>query len=461
VNLEKGGNMSAPSKFLGAETPEDREQIIRLPESIDWDSHIIATYFIKQPTRDPWRLIGGIALEQSTGTWIRVPAETWEVREKYAAKVVGAYEIPNLFQLPIPEETRTFIVQIAYPVENIPTDISGLLTAVVGNISMAASWNQAVKLIDLWLPKVWVEDFKGPKFGIEGVREILKVPKRPVINSMIKPCSGITPDVHAKLFYEAAAGGVDIIKDDELLSVQKYCDPLERVTRCREMIDKAESEKGEKTLYTVNITTRLDKLMDLAEKAIEHGANALMLNSAAGFEALRMLAEDPSIKVPLLFHPAVWGTYSSHPYQGMAYWVTAKLARLCGCDLQLFPSYYGKFPGWTREVNVAIFSTLRTKFYHIKRSFPGAGGGIHAGMVELAIKDWGLDQQIPAGAGVHGHPMGPRAGAMSIRQAIDAAMQGIPLDEYAKDHKELKAALEAWGYVRTPEDAAKIFDLKA
>jgi 2,3-diketo-5-methylthiopentyl-1-phosphate enolase len=455
-------NVPASKKLWGeGETPEDREQIITLPESVDWDAYIIATLFIKQPTMDPWKLTAGIALEQSTGTWARSPAETWEVREKYAARVIGLYEVPNLFQKPYPEDGRNFIAMLAFPVENIPTDVNALLTAVIGNISMGAAYSQAVKLVDLWLPKSWVKDFKGPKFGIEGIREILKVPTRPVINNMIKPCTGIPPDVHAKLFYEAAAGGVDIIKDDELLSCQKYCDPLERVVKCREAIDKANSEKGEKTLYTVNITTRGDKILELAEKAIEHGANALMLNSAAGYEALRMLVEDPSIKVPILFHPAVWGTYAAHPYAGMAYWVAAKLARLCGSDLQLFPAYYGKFPGWTRDVNVKIFSTLRTKFYHIKRSFPGAGGGIHAGMVELAIKEWGFDQQIPAGAGVHAHPMGSRAGAMSIRQAIDAVMKGIPLDEYAKDHKELKVALEKWGYIRTAEEAAKLFDLKA
>ena len=36
---------------------------------------------------------------------------------------------------------------------------------------------------------------------------------------MIKPCTGYTQEVGEKLFFEAAAGGVDIIKDDELIEV--------------------------------------------------------------------------------------------------------------------------------------------------------------------------------------------------------------------------------------------------
>jgi 2,3-diketo-5-methylthiopentyl-1-phosphate enolase len=429
--------------------------VVKNPESIDPDEHIIALWYLRSPVKDVFRFITGLALEQTTGTWVRSPAETDEVVEEYGGKVIGVYEVPSV------DDKRTFIAQVAFPTNNIQTDVSQLLTFVIGNISMAAASGRSVKLIDLYLPKAWVSEFKGPKFGIEGVRELLKVPKRPLVNTMIKPCTGIPPEVHAKLFYEAAMGGVDILKDDELLACQKYCPPLDRVIKCREMIDKKLEQTGEKTLYTVNITTRTDKILEYAEKAIENGANALMLNSAAGFEALRMLAEDPSIQVPILLHPAIFGTVSASSDAGVAFKLNAKLARLCGADLLLFPAYYGKFPGWTKEMDIEMVTASRAPFYHIKRTLPGAGGGVHAGLVELAIKDFGLDQQIPAGGGVIAHPMGPRAGAISIRQAIDACINGIPLDEYAKEHKELKAALDKWGYVKSAEEAARLFDLKA
>ncbi len=32
-----------------------------------------------------------------------------------------------------------------------------------------------------------------------------------------------------------------------------------------------------------------------------------------------------------------------------------------------------------------------------------------------------------------------------MRQALDATLKGVSLDEYAKDHQELAKALEKWG----------------
>ncbi|HID72771.1 TPA: hypothetical protein EYP38_02410, partial [Candidatus Micrarchaeota archaeon] len=60
-----------------------------------------------------------------------------------------------------------------------------------------------------------------------------------------------------------------------------------------------------------------------------------------------------------------------------------------------------------------------------------------------------------AGGGIHGHPKGTRVGAMAMRQAVDAAMEGIPLPKYAKTHKELAEALKKWKYVK-PNSVKKL-----
>ena len=49
----------------------------------------------------------------------------------------------------------------------------------------------------------------------------------------------------------------------------------------------------------------------------------------------------------------------------------------------------------------------------------------------------------------HAHPSGPISGANAFRQAIDAAMQGIPCKEYAKDHQELAESLGLFGFKKT------------
>ncbi|GAJ06728.1 unnamed protein product, partial [marine sediment metagenome] len=161
-----------------------------------------------------------------------------------------------------------------------------LLTSVIGNISIT----HGLKLVDLAFPKEYLQDFKGPKFGIDGIRKLLKVPERPMLNNMVKPCTGHTCEVAADLVYQAAVGGCDVVKDDELISNPSFNTLEDRISAVMESIDRADSEKGEKTLYTINITSKFPEMFEYADKMIEMGANALMINfCTAGFEALRAI----------------------------------------------------------------------------------------------------------------------------------------------------------------------------
>jgi 2,3-diketo-5-methylthiopentyl-1-phosphate enolase len=121
-----------------------------------------------------------------------------------------------------------------------------------------------LKLIDLAFPERVVSSFLGPKFGIDGIRELLKIEKRPILSNMIKPCTGIPPKMGAKLFYEAAVGGVDIVKDDELLADAPFSHIEERVREFMAAEKRVYEEKGERTLYAVNITDRVDKILEIA-----------------------------------------------------------------------------------------------------------------------------------------------------------------------------------------------------
>jgi ribulose 1,5-bisphosphate carboxylase large subunit-like protein len=46
-----------------------------------------------------------------------------------------------------------------------------------------------------------------------------------------------------------------------------------------------------------------------------------------------------------------------------------------------------------------------------------------------------------------------------MRQAIDAAMNGIPLDEQAATHPELKAALDKWGLPKNADESKRLYAL--
>lgn len=416
---------------------------IALPDGVDYDEYVIGTYLISYTAALPIPIIAPmLAVEQSTGTWVPVPGETPEVRCQHIAKVIGVYEVPD-YESTVPPnlQTRQWFVQVAYPEVNIGEQIPMLLTTVVGNISMGGD----IKLVDIRFPKKYVTGFKGPKFGIEGVRKILGVEKRPLLNNMIKPCTGYRLEVGAELFRKAALGGCDIVKDDELIADASFNSALERVKRYMEIEKQVYEETGERTLYTVNLTDKLPKVFENARRAVELGCNALMINYlAVGFPVMQALAEDPSINVPILGHMDVAGALYMSPWHGLSsHLVMGKLPRLAGADVVVIPAPYGKAPVIDYKFrNVA--RNLAFPLYQLKPTFPMASGGITPSMVPQVMADLGNDIVIGSGGGIHAHPQGPVAGGKAFRQAIDAVMQGIPLSEYAKDNQELAIALKEW-----------------
>lgn len=431
--------------------------IVQFPENLDRERFIIATYYCAaKPTTNMLKFAAALAIEQTCGTWLKVPGETPEVRERAIGRVVGVYEAPS-YQIGIPEYVteRQFIIRIAYPWQNFGAQFSMMLSTVIGNISSSGK----VKLIDLEFPKSFLDQFQGPKFGVQGIRELLGVYDRPLLNNMIKPCIGLTPEKTAELAYEAAVGGVDIIKDDELVCDPPFCRLEDRVKSVMEAIRKADEEKGEKTLYAFNITAPAMQMRENAYRAIEAGANALMINYAAcGLDTTRMITEDPNIQVPVLAHSDYTGAQYESEWSGVsASLIGAKLPRLAGLDMIISLSPYGKFPMLMDTFVNAGFQMLQP-LGNIKPAFPMPGGGTTQGHIEDVIHKFGKDIMIAAGGAIHGHPMGPAAGAKAFRQGIDAVCRGERLADAGKEHEELGKALESWGIYS--ETQGGIFDLK-
>ncbi len=430
---------------------------VQFPENLDPERFIIATYYCAtKPSTNMVKFAAALAIEQTCGTWLKVPGETPEVRERAIGRVVGVYEAPA-YQIGIPAgvEERHFIVRIAYPWQNFGPQLSMMLSTVIGNISSSGK----VKLVDLEFPKSFLSHFPGPKFGVEGIRKLLGVYDRPLLNNMIKPCIGLTPEKTAELAYEAAVGGVDVIKDDELVCDPPFCRLTDRVKAVMEAIRRADDVKGEKTLYAFNITAPAMQMKENAYRAIEAGANALMINFAAcGLDTTRMITEDPNINVPILAHSDYTGAQYESEWSGVsATLIGAKLPRLAGLDMIIGLTPYGKFPMMMDTfINMGI--QMLSPLQHIKPVFPMPGGGTTQGHIEDVVKKFGKDVMIAAGGAIHGHPMGPAAGARAFRQGIDAVMAGGTLKEAAQEHEELRAALDAWGIYE--EAKTGIFDLK-
>lgn len=430
-----------------------RTQFYSLYESIDKDDFIIATYVASAETKDFVRLAGEVAAEQSTGSWLPVPLETPEVMAKHGGRVINVFEVPD-YTYEVPDGKRTVVMEVAFPMINFGAQIPMLLSTVIGNISMMGD----LKLVDLKFPEKFVKGFPGPQFGIEGMRKYLNAPKRPLVNNMIKPCTGLRPKQTGELFYEVAVGGVDVIKDDELIANASYSSIVDRVKECMKAEKRAFEETGEHTYYAVNITDSPSKILGNAKAAVEAGTNMLMINTlTAGWGCLQMVAE-AKLGVPILSHPDYAGVLSWSERSGLSTTLTlGKFIRMCGADISVYPTPYGKLP-INLEQTVKVLFALQYPFYGLKPIFPMPSGGLTQGMVKVVMDDMGWDIVLGAGAAIHAHPMGPTAGAKAFRQAIDGVIAGKTLRETAKDAKELKAALDAWGIAG--EEEKDIFGLK-
>ena len=416
-----------------------------LPENPNLGDYLIGTYLLRKEIKNPGEILKlaiMMASEQTTGTWVSVPGETADVIEKFRGKVLNVWEIPDTEQFSnSTDELRSFIVQLGFPWQNFGPQIPMMLTTIFGNISMIGD----IKLLDIQFPKNFVEKFPGPRFGISGIRKLLGVSERPLLNNMVKPSTGITPDQGAELLYQAALGGTDIIKDDEVMGNTELSPVLKRVELYMKKLRKAERETGEKKLYAVNITDEPEKCLKLAEAAVDNGVNALLVNFLpAGIGLITSLCRNPKIKVPILAHLDFGGALYGSPWHGISSSLLyGKLARLAGVDLLCIPTPYGKFSlNYTKYIQ--IVHGLRSPFHNKPEVWPIAGGAIKQGHIPKLFNDLGRDFIIGAGGAIHAHPMGPAAGAIAFRQGIDLMMKYGKL-EGEELGKELKVAIEVWG----------------
>lgn len=393
-------------------------------DSAPRDDIIIATYTIRlERDADVLAQIGTLARFVYPGTGGSVPGISPEGWNKYGAHVLGVYETPPAeTDLPHHDRPRWFVAQIALPVELAGDSLAMLLTLAAGEIQ---AYGHA-KLVDLSLPQRYAGQFLGPKFGVQGLRDLLGLPRRPLLLGIFKPSQGLPAQESAAFFYEAAAGGVDIIKDDELLSDPSFCRRADRVRHYQQAAQRAYEETGEKTLHAVNITGRADRLLQNALEAVELGTNALMINYLqVGLDAARSVCEDPRITVPVLGHNSGASSLYSSTSTGMSVvLINSRLPRLCGLDMCILLSDLGKFR-MLKETAVLAARDMRATLYHLRPMLPVAAGGITPDLIGTAVSQYGTDMAIGVGAAIFGHPDGPRAGAHLFRQHLDQALIGM------------------------------------
>lgn len=371
---------------------------------------------------------GAVAAESSIGTWTELTTVRPYV-EKLAAQVFNI---------------EGNMAKIAYPVDLFePANMPNILSSIAGNVfGLRALKN--LRLLDVDFPHKLISSFKGPKFGVKGIRKLLRTHDRPLVGTIIKPKLGLKTHDHAEVAYQAWIGGCDIVKDDENLSSQNFNIFEDRLVKTLEKRDRAEKETGEKKVYMVNVTAETKEMLRRAELVIRQGGEYVMIDIlTCGFAGLQTLRER-KLDLVIHAHRAGHAAFTKNPKHGISMRVISKLARIVGVDQLHVGTVVGKMFE-TKEEVMANLEALKMRMNDMKTVLPVASGGIHPRLVPKLIAFFGKDFVIQAGGGIHGHSDGTTAGANAMRQAVDATMKKIPLKKYARTHRELKTALEIWG----------------
>lgn len=420
---------------------------------------IIATYQLETPY-PPEQAAEALAGEQSSGTFVAVPGETEALRARHRARVeritqqetVATPGLPGA-RLPkgqegAPRYHRAEVV-VSFPFENVGANLPTLLSTVAGNLYELSEFS-GLKLLDIDLPAAFAERYPGPQFGITGTRRLAGVDGRPLIGTIVKPSVGLTPEQTAKLVRLLAEAEIDVIKDDELMADPPHSPLKERVAAVMRVLNEQADRTGKKVMYAFNITDEMDAMLRHHDTVVAAGGTCVMvsLNSVglAGVSHLRR-----HCRLPIHGHRNGWGMYTRHPLLGIAFPAYQKLWRLAGVDHLHVNGLQNKF--W--EPDDSVVASLKAC---LTPPFGGANAASgYEVMPVVSSGQWGgqapetyrrtqtTDLMYLAGGGVMAHPGGPGAGVRALRQCWEAAVQGIPLEIYARAHVELRQTLDTFG----------------
>lgn len=414
-----------------------------MSNSLTTDPGRVRASYLLETSLDPAVVAAGIAGEQSSGTFIALPQEDEALKERAAARVESLTEVAPADR-PV-AEGRRYAMTLSWPLANFGASLPNLVATVAGNL-FELKQVAALKLLDIELPPAFAEAYPGPGFGVAGTRELSGVLDRPLIGTIIKPSVGLGPEDTAAVVEQLCDGGIDFIKDDELQADGPACPFEDRLRAVMAVIDRHADRSGRRVMYAVNITGDLDEMRRRHDLVEELGNTCVMvsLNSVGlvGFSALRK-----STRLAIHAHRNGWGYLGRSDTHGWSYVAWQKLWRLAGADHMHVNGLANKF--WEPDDSVlASARACLTPMFASKPCLvmPVFSSAQSAKQVAPTWEALGTPDLIYcAGGGIVAHPGGVAAGVEALRDAWDAAMSGVPVEQAARESKALRQALETFG----------------
>lgn len=383
---------------------------------IDSNNYFIVTYYLESKTNlkdAAWNL----AIGQSVGNpSVRNRWETEELFEKYSCIILHEEtELDNI---------NKGTVRIGFPIHNIDfaTDgVSHLLVNIMGG-QLDIDNIQKCHVLDIDFPNSVTKYFLGPKFGIDGIRKFTNTYDKPLLGAIVKPKTGISPNTLLEMVKELVDGGVNFIKEDEILSSPKFCSLEDRVPLLCNFL------KDKNIVYAFSIHSDHPYLIDRIKYIYNHGGNGVHVNFWCGLGAYKTIRE---LDLPIFVHFQKSGdkilTNKNHDFH-IDWRVICKLAGMMGVDF-IHAGMIGGYYKWEEEETIDAVKILN-KF----NVMPALSCGFHPGLTDFVTNKIGIDYMANVGGSIHGHPEGTLAGVKAMRQSIDHEYK----DEYF-------SAIKLWG----------------
>jgi ribulose-bisphosphate carboxylase large chain len=409
---------------------------------------IQADYLI-ETADDPRRAAEIMAGEQSSGTFVAIPGETPELKERAAARVEALTLLNEDVEAPslpgaAPGKPRRARVTLSWPLDNLGPSLPNLVATVAGNLFELKPFS-GLRLLDIRLPHAFAKAYAGPRFGVAGTRRLAGVPERPLIGTIVKPSVGLATEETAALVRTLAEAGIDFIKDDELQADGPHCPFGARVRAVMRVVNEVADRTGRKTMVAFNLTGELDQMRRRHDLVLAEGGTCVMASlNSVGLVGMIELAR--FAQLPIHAHRNGWGYLSRHPLLGWSYVAWQKIWRLAGVDHMHVNGLANKFSEPDDSVIESARACLTPLFDDkpctVMPVFSSGQTVKQAPATYAALRS--PDLIYAAGGGIMAHPDGPAAGVAALREAWEAAIAGVPLADHARTRPALGKALQAY-----------------
>lgn len=409
---------------------------------------VTATYLI-ETALPVAKAAATLAGEQSSGTFVAVPGETVELKERFAARVERIQELDTVAAPSLPTGRAPAVayrraeVVVSWSVENFGTNLAALVSTLQGNLYELAQFS-GLKLVDFDVPASFAGAFRGPAFGIPGCRRLTGVEGRPLIGTIIKPSIGLSPVQTAAMVKELVEAGIDFLKDDELMANPPHSPFDERVDAVMRVINEHAERTGKKAMYAFNVSDESDAMQRHYDKVVAAGGTCAMLSlNSVGLVAAKKICDRGQLAIH--GHRNGWGMLNRHPLLGMEFPAYQKLWRLAGVDQLHVNGIANKF--WEPDDSVvrSIGACLAAEPLG-KPLLPVVSSGQWGGQApETWRRTRTTNLLYMAGGGIQAHPDGPAAGVRSLQLWWEAAVEGLSCEAAIAKYPALAKSAAKFG----------------